>query len=284
MAEGDSTPLSLVRVISFVGRAGTGKSQRAQVLARNLDIDYILDDGLVIRRGQIVCGRSAKTERNQVRAIRRAMMEFPDHRQEIQEFFQEAQPCTVMIIATSEGMSGQIAKRLGMPSPASIIHIEDVATPEEIRRARLERKVKGQHVIPVSQVQVRKNFAGKLVGKLRVFWKGKNKYEGEKTIVRPPFSFIGALHIQPQAIEDLARHVALRTPQVRSIQEIRVKPSSEGVSLQLKIGVVLGERNLVEIARTVKVRISSSVSYFMGLDVRGVDVIVAEVELHGAKK
>ncbi len=284
MAEGDSTPLSLVRVISFVGRAGTGKSQRAQVLARNLDIDYILDDGLVIRRGQIVCGRSAKTERNQVRAIRRAMMEFPDHRQEIQEFFQEAQPCTVMIIATSEGMSGQIAKRLGMPPPASIIHIEDVATPEEIRRARLERKVKGQHVIPVSQVQVRKNFAGKLVGKLRVFWKGKNKYEGEKTIVRPPFSFIGALHIQPQAIEDLARHVALRTPQVRSIQEIRVKPSSEGVSLQLKIGVVLGERNLVEIARTVKVRISSSVSYFMGLDVRGVDVIVAEVELHGAKK
>ena len=70
-----------------------------------------------------------------------------------------------MIIATSEGMAGQIARRLGMPGPENIIRIEDVATPEEIRRARLERKTKGQHVIPVSQVQVRKNFAGKLVGK-----------------------------------------------------------------------------------------------------------------------
>ena len=58
----------------------------------------------------------------------------------------------------------------------------------------------------------------------------------------------------------------------------------EGVSLQLKIGVILGERNLVEIARTVKVRISSSVSYFMGLDVRGVDVVVTEVDLHGTKE
>ncbi len=284
MPEDEKVPLPGVKVISFVGKAGTGKSQRAQVLARNLDIDYILDDGLVIRKGQIVSGRSAKTERNQVRAIRRAMMEFPDHRREIQEFFLQAQPCTVMIIATSEGMAVQIARRLGIPAPESVIRIEDVATPEEIRRARLERKVKGQHVIPVSQVQVRKNFAGKLVGKLRVFWKGKNKYEGEKTIVRPPFSFIGALRIEPQAIEDLARHVTLRTPQVKSIQEIRIKPSSEGVSLQLKIGVILGERNLVEIARTVKVRISSSVSYFMGLDVRGVDVVVTEVELLGAKE
>ena len=45
MPEGDKTPLPGVRVIAFVGMAGTGKSQRAQVLARNLDIDYILDDG-----------------------------------------------------------------------------------------------------------------------------------------------------------------------------------------------------------------------------------------------
>ncbi|NLH94495.1 MAG: ATP-binding protein [Synergistaceae bacterium] len=284
MPDDETALLSGVRVISFVGRAGTGKSQRAQVLARNLEIDFILDDGLVIRKGQIVCGRSAKTERNQVRAIRRAMMEFPDHRQEVREFFKQAQPCTVMIIATSEGMAAQIARRLGLPPPENVIRIEDVATPEEIRRARLERKVKGQHVIPVSQVQVRKNFAGKLVGKLRVFWKGKNRYEGEKTIVRPPFSFIGALRIEPQAIEDLVRHVALRTPQVKSVQEVRIKPGSEGVSIQLKIGVILGDRNLVEIARTVKARISSSVSYFMGLDVRGVDVVVAEVDLHAGGK
>jgi len=50
-----------VEVLAFVGPAGTGKSQRAQLVASEHAMEFLIDDGLLIHRGQIVCGRSAKT-------------------------------------------------------------------------------------------------------------------------------------------------------------------------------------------------------------------------------
>ena len=52
--------LRQVRTYAFVGAAGTGKSQRAQSVAAIVDAEYIIDDGLVIFKGSIVCGKSAK--------------------------------------------------------------------------------------------------------------------------------------------------------------------------------------------------------------------------------
>ncbi|MFA7651785.1 MAG: hypothetical protein WCX62_05155, partial [Synergistaceae bacterium] len=75
--------LQQVTTYAFVGAAGTGKSQRAQSVASIVDADYIIDDGLVIYKGSIVCGKSAKSERNQISAIRRALFEFDDHRDEV---------------------------------------------------------------------------------------------------------------------------------------------------------------------------------------------------------
>ena len=55
-----------VKTSAFVGPAGTGKSQRAQLVASLVNADFIIDDGLVIHKGSIVCGKSAKSERNQI--------------------------------------------------------------------------------------------------------------------------------------------------------------------------------------------------------------------------
>ena len=71
-----------VKTSAFVGPAGTGKSQRAQLVASLVNADFIIDDGLVIHKGSIVCGKSAKSERNQISAIRRALFEFDDHRRD----------------------------------------------------------------------------------------------------------------------------------------------------------------------------------------------------------
>ena len=172
-AAGVNHAFEKITVFAFVGAACTGKSQRAQFVADYLDADYIIDDGLVIRRATIMAGKSAKAERNQVRAIRRAMFEFDDHRASVMDFFKRAAPCSVMIIATSDGMAERIIKKLELPAPVRVIHIEEVATREEISRARKERQAKGQHVIPVSHVLVRKNFAGKMGGRLRVLWRTK---------------------------------------------------------------------------------------------------------------
>lgn len=219
--------LAQVTTYAFVGAAGTGKSQRAQSVAALVDADYIIDDGLLISKGSIVCGKSAKSERNQISAIKRAIFEFDDHRKEVMDFFAKAAPCSLMIIGTSDDMIIKIIKKLKLPLPEKVIRIEDIAAPEEISKARRERFTKGKHVIPVSHVLVRKNFAGKLVGQLRVFWKSNDIHEGEKTIVRPPFSFYGEVHIEPRAIEDLVTFIAGRTSQVAKVVEVSVSPESE---------------------------------------------------------
>ena len=264
-----------VKTSAFVGPAGTGKSQRAQLVASLVNADFIIDDGLVIHKGSIVCGKSAKSERNQISAIRRALFEFDDHRREVVAYFRSVAPCSVMVIATSDNMALKILRKLDLPAPEQIVHIEDVATPEEIVKARRERFGKGQHVIPVSHVLVRKNFAGKLVGQLRVFWKSKDKHEGEKTIVRPPFSFYGEVHIETEAI---ASFIAGRTSQVVKVNEVKASPGEEEtLSIDLKLTVTVGDKNLIGVASLVKERIAASLRYFTGLDVKSVNVVIAEV-------
>ncbi len=270
--------LSKVKTYAFIGAAGTGKSQRAQSVASLVEAEYIIDDGLVIYKGSIVCGKSAKSERNQISAIRRALFEFKDHRDEVMEFFAQAAPCTLMIIATSDDMFMRIIKKLKLPYPERIIRIEEVAAPEEINKARRERFTKGKHVIPVSHLLVRKNFAGKLVGQLRVFWKSKDNHEGEKTIVRPPFSFYGEVHIEPEAIEQLVTFIAGRTSQVAGVLEVGVSPENEeSISITIKIAVSLGDKNLLSLAALVKERTAVSVRSFTGLNVKTVDVVITEV-------
>lgn len=270
--------LKHVTTYAFVGAAGTGKSQRAQSVASIIDADYIIDDGLVIHKGSIVCGKSAKSERNQISAIKRALFEFEDHRKEVMDFFSNAAPCTLMIIATSDDMIIRIIKKLKLPLPEKMVRIEDVAAPEEIDKARKERFTKGKHVIPVSHVLVRKNFAGKLVGQLRVFWKSKDNHEGEKTIVRPPFSFYGEVHIEPQAIEDLVTFIAGRTSQVAKVLEVNVSPENEeSLSITIKIAASIGDKNFVSLANLIKERTAVSVRYFTGINVKNVDVIIMEV-------
>ncbi len=275
----EDSALSKISVFAFVGAAGTGKSRRAQLVARDLEVEVLIDDGLVIRRGQIVCGKSAKAERNQIRAIRRALFQFDDHRAAVRDYLTMTRPEKLMLIATSRDMATRITRRLGLADPVAFIEIEEIASAEEISRARRERIEKGQHVIPVSHVQVRRNFAGQLVGKLRVLWESSPHDEGEKTIVRPPFSFLGELKIAPEAVEEIARFVITQTAQIASLEELRVRAGSEGVQIQLQIKIASGHRNIRDVCRLVQKRLKASVGYFAGLEVLRVDVSVKEVVL-----
>lgn len=270
-------PLDEVTVYAFIGPAGTGKSYRAQFVASTLNAEYIIDDGLIIRKGSIICGRSAKSERNQISAIRRALFEFDDHREEVVSFFIKESPCSVMLIATSDTMMYRILRKLGLNDPVKIVRISDIATPEEISKARRERRSKGQHVIPVSHVLVRKNFAGKLVGQLRVFWKSRNQIEGEKTIVRPPFNFLGNVHIEPEALKHLINFIATRSEQIALVEDIDISSKDEAISIEIKLKVKTGPVSFLVLAKSLKERIAASIKYFAGIDVKKVDVIVSEV-------
>lgn len=267
------------RVIAFVGPAGTGKSQRAQMVAMENDVDYIIDDGLVIAKGRIMAGKSAKSEKNLVRAIRRALFQFPEHKKAVLAFFQKKQPKKLMIIATSISMAEKITRTLHLPYPEMIIDITEVASAEEIINARRERHEKGQHVIPASRTQIRKNFAGTLVGHLRGFFKSVDKEDGERTIVRPPFSFYGELTIESSAILDLVRHVLSSNPQITEVKDIRVRYTEDAISMEIALQVIPGKMDFHRLGLVNQKRVASAVSYFTGMDVDGVDVRIVEVML-----
>ncbi len=49
-----------IKVYAFVGPSGTGKSYRAQLVASENEINYIIDDGLLIKDNAVIAGSSKK--------------------------------------------------------------------------------------------------------------------------------------------------------------------------------------------------------------------------------
>ena len=270
--------LSTIEVYAFVGPAGTGKSQRASQVARQHGIDLIVDDGLVVSRGRIMAGRSAKSEGNMVRAIRRALFEYPAHRAEVLGFLEGRAPCRLMLLATSEGMMRKIVAKLGLSDPVKIIGITDVATQEEIDNALRERREKKQHVVPVARTQIQRNFAGKLVSQLKDLFKSRDRDDG-RTIVKPPFSFDGHVTIGREAILEMCRRLVVIGDHVRKVHEIELETDDDSLEVNLAIDVRLGSRSALLIARLLQRKISVGLSYFTGMDVRKVNVRIHEIEL-----
>src|SRR5690606_12874018 len=62
-----------IEVIALLGAAGTGKSHRALLVARSMDIPAVIDDGLLIEGGKIRAGRSAKEAKTRIEAVRLAI-------------------------------------------------------------------------------------------------------------------------------------------------------------------------------------------------------------------
>ena len=62
-----------IKVYAFVGPSGTGKSYRAQMVASEKGIHFIIDDGLLIKDNQIVAGTSAKKAPTKIETVKHAL-------------------------------------------------------------------------------------------------------------------------------------------------------------------------------------------------------------------
>ena len=62
-----------IRVVAFVGPSGTGKSHRAQMVAKSRGIEYIIDDAILIHQNRLVAGTSAKRANTKIEAVKRAL-------------------------------------------------------------------------------------------------------------------------------------------------------------------------------------------------------------------
>ncbi|MCL1940854.1 MAG: hypothetical protein FWG09_02850 [Synergistaceae bacterium] len=274
--------ISGISVLAFVGPAGTGKSERALSVARKNAVDYIIDDGLIIARGQIMTGKSAKTEKNMVRAIRRAIFSDHEHRQSAIDFITSKAPCKILILATSDDMVQKIVKALCLPKPDRIISISEVSTQKEIESALRERRENRQHTIPASYAQIQRRFAGKLVRQIKGMFKwGK---DDPKTIVKPPFSFSGDVIIDEDVLYLIARYLLTYGDRVKKIKELEIESDSHGGAITL--GVVLNissnpkEQSVFEIAKTLQRKVRRGLGYFTGIDVKKVDIKIDEVSFN----
>ena len=185
------------QVYALVGRSGTGKSYKARAVAQRHGIEVIIDDGLVIRNGTIIAGRSAKREKGIISAVRTAVFANPDQLVEARRVLSAERVRRILVIGTSLKMVNRIAASLELPAIARVIPIEQAASREEIARALRVRAEQGKHIIPVPSVEIKRSYPHiffesmkeLLAGTRRGFGRGpRDAHLVEKTVVRPPYS------------------------------------------------------------------------------------------------
>jgi uncharacterized alkaline shock family protein YloU len=208
-----------MKVVSFTGKSGTGKSFQATAPAQRRGFDAIIDDGLLIYKGQIVAGSSAKKCASKAAAMRTALFNYEDHRESVKAALERYKPKVLMIIGTSDRMTDIVASQLGLDPISERIYIEDVTTEEERQIAAHYRLDEGEHVIPAPVGQLRRDFAGYFMDPIKQFIdKARgNALEDEqkaddgpddRTVVRPTFSYFGSFSISEQVIRDIVRIAA----------------------------------------------------------------------------
>ncbi len=147
-----------IEVFAFVGPSGTGKSYRAQMVAGEKDIEYIIDDGLLIKGNEVIAGESAKKAPTKIETVKHALFYKEEEKQEILKAFKRYKPEKILILGTSDGMVQKIAANLKLPQIKETIYIQDVATQQEMETARRIRVKEGKHVIPVPTFEIKKIF------------------------------------------------------------------------------------------------------------------------------
>ena len=110
--------LSNIAIIAFVGQSGTGKSTRAIAVARQNNIDYLIDDGLLINGGRIVAGTSAKKAPSKMESVRQALFVDPTRSQVMRRAIVESNPTAIMILGTSDSMLEKITTNLWLNKPS----------------------------------------------------------------------------------------------------------------------------------------------------------------------
>ena len=72
-----------MKVYAFVGPSGTGKSYRAQMVAGEKNVNYIIDDGLLVKDNEVVAGESAKKAPTKIETVKKSLFYEEKQRQEM---------------------------------------------------------------------------------------------------------------------------------------------------------------------------------------------------------
>jgi uncharacterized alkaline shock family protein YloU len=263
-----------LKVYALIGPSGTGKSYKALTLASEKGIEYIIDDGLFIKRNKIVAGVSAKKESTRIAAVRRALFMDEEHAKQVKEAIRSVRPDSILILGTSKRMVERIIERLELPPVCEVIRIEDISTSQEIRLAQKYRYEQGKHVIPVPTFEIRKDFSGYFIDPLKIFriaGKGKRLEAVEKTVVRPTYSYMGRFYIADTAIESMVAYNAQKVEGVARVLNTSLTSRDDGLIIYIDLAVKYGYRIHV-VLEEVQSAVAKDVDRLTGINVIAVNV------------
>lgn len=275
-----------IKVYAFVGQSGTGKSYRAQMVAGEYDIHYIIDDGLFIKDNEVIAGNSAKKAPTKIETVKHALFLTEEEKQEVRKAIKKYKPESILILGTSDGMVEKIAENLNLPKIEKTIYINEIASREEMETAKRIRTIEGKHVIPVPTFEIKKDFSGYILDPLQIFktkGKGKTPYISEKSIIRPTFSYLGNFTISDTFFRQIAEYLASKTDFIDRITKIRVDKSPEGPYIYMEVIVNYGyniANGLVEFKNKTKKEIEKLTT----MNVQKIDIVAKGIKIKEEKK
>lgn len=277
-----------MKVYAFVGPSGTGKSYRAQMVANERNINYIIDDGLLISGNEILAGISAKKAPTKIETVRNALFQNEERKKEIQEVIKKRKPESILILGTSDEMVNRIASNLGFDPVSETIYITDVATEQEMEMARNIRVTQGKHVIPVPTFAIKKDFSGYLLDPLQIFkskGKGKAPYISEKSIIRPTFSYYGNFKISDTVFKQIIDVVISKLESVHKATRViinRHEGFDDGIYISLEVIINFGY-NIKDTMIDLKKKIIKEIDKLTAMNVINMDITVKGVNVENKK-
>jgi len=271
-----------MEIIVLVGSSGTGKSYQAMSLAKKKNIEYIIDDGLLIRGNKVLGGYSAKREKSKMAAVKRALFINPDHKSQIEAILKAERPEGILILGTSDKMVESIVEAFKLGEITERFYISDISTEEEIKLAQKYRKYEGKHVIPVPTFEIKKDFSGYFLNPLRVFRKfNKGDYleVDEKSVVRPTYSYLGKYTISDRVIRDLIIYAAKKAIGIYKITSVEIEYTNSGVITDIELIAVYGNpiKTVVEGVQDI---VKAEVEGMTSLNLLAVNIFVKTLIIH----
>ena len=270
-----------MKVYAFVGPSGTGKSYRAQMVAGEKNVNYIIDDGLLVKDNEVVAGESAKKAPTKIETVKKALFYEEKQRQEMINAIKKFKPEGILILGTSDGMVQKIATNLELPEISEITYISDVATQEEMETARRIRVTEGKHVIPVPTFEIKKDFSGYLLDPLQIFkskGKGNKPYISEKSIIRPTFSYMGNFTISDNVFRQIIEYLVSKTKSIYKVQKIRVDNFGEVVKIYMEVTAEYGV-NIMEEIKEFKIKAKKEIEKLTAMNVEEFEVVIRNIHV-----
>lgn len=271
------------KTYALVGRSGTGKSYRAQLVAAKNHIQLVIDDGLLIRGDRIIAGKSAKQEHNFISSLKCALFQDENHRNQVLKALSKEKYRKILIVGTSMRMVNQIASILNLPQISKVIKIEDISSKEQIETAMNVRYSEGKHVIPVNPSQITHSYPGIAYDTMRngrvndfsfLHNYSKDVQDQEKTVVKPEFAAKPKTVLSSVAIKQMASHCLYVYDNTMKIENASFVLDESGYKINLEIRTPL--HLTINESRDLEEYIQESLEKYGGILVNQLKLVINE--------